>query len=100
MTMTADAAAHQTTTMRSRLLSGLLIVQIVVGFEFFWSVLTKFVRGGFVAGLGADLQERVQAAPSWYASIADNIIIPNARLFAMLTIAGSSSPVSPSSSPR
>lgn len=50
---------------KSRLLAGLLVVQIIVGFEFFWSVLTKLVRGGFVSRLGADLQDRVKAAPAW-----------------------------------
>jgi hypothetical protein len=47
-------------TTRSRLMDGLLVVQIVVGFEFFWTVLAKLVRGGFVSGLAADLQDRGQ----------------------------------------
>ena len=69
---------------KGRLLTGLLIVQIVVGFEFLWTVLVKLVRGGFVSGLGADLKNRVEAAPSWYQSLAHNVIIPNASLFAYL----------------
>jgi hypothetical protein len=89
MTTATEVAAQPASGItRSRLLSGLLVVQIIVGFEFFWSVITKLVRGGFVAGLGADLQDRVKAAPSWYASFANNVIVPHARLFAYLIIAG------------
>ncbi len=69
-------------------MKGLLVVQIVVGFEFFWSVTTKLVRGGFVSGLGADLMQRVKAAPGWYASFAHNVVIPHADAFAYLIIAG------------
>ena len=76
------------TTWKGRLLTGLLVVQIIVGFEFLWTVLVKLVRGGFVAGLGADLKDRVQAAPSWYQSLADSVIIPNANLFAYLVLIG------------
>jgi uncharacterized membrane protein YphA (DoxX/SURF4 family) len=76
------------TTWKGRLLTGLLAVQIVVGFEFLWTVLTKLVRGGFVAGLSADLWNRVQAAPAWYHSLADSFIIPHATVFAYLVIIG------------
>jgi cytochrome bd-type quinol oxidase subunit 1 len=69
-------------------MDGLLIVQMVVGFEFFWTVLAKLVRGGFVGGLGADLQNRVQAAPSWYRSFADNVVVPHAHVFGYMIIAG------------
>lgn len=37
---------------KSRLLAGLLVVQIIVGFEFFWSVVTKLVRGVLSPGWG------------------------------------------------
>jgi hypothetical protein len=73
---------------RARLLPGLLVVQIIVGFEFFWTVLVKLVRGGFVSGLGADLTDRVQAAPGWYRSLAESVIIPNATVFAYLVLIG------------
>jgi hypothetical protein len=46
---------------KARLLTGLLVVQIIVGLEFLWTVLVKLVRGGFVWGLDADLKDRVQA---------------------------------------
>ncbi len=73
---------------RSRLMDGLLVVQIVVGFEFFWTVLAKIVRGGFVSGLAADLQDRVKAAPGWYRSFADSFVVPHATAFGYLIIAG------------
>ena len=69
-------------------MKGLLVVQIVVGFEFFWSVIAKLVRGGFVSGLGADLTERVKAAPGWYSSFAHSVVIPHASTFAYFIIAG------------
>jgi hypothetical protein len=72
----------------SRLLYGLLVVQIVVGFEFFLTVLAKIVRGGFVSGLAADTAERVKAAPGWYRSFAESIVIPHATVFAYLVIIG------------
>jgi len=64
------------------------VVQVIVGFEFFWTVLVKLVRGGFVSGLAADLQNRVQAAPGWYRSFAESVVIPNASLFGYLIIMG------------
>jgi hypothetical protein len=91
MSSTVRAAGGPTATavvVRSRLLAGLLTVQIIVGFEFFWSVITKLVRGGFVTGLGADLQERVKAAPAWYASFANSVVVPHANTFGSLIIAG------------
>ncbi len=73
---------------KSRLLTSLLVVQIIVGFEFLWTVLVKHIGGAFVAGLGADLKDRVQAAPHWYQPLADSVIIPNATLFAYLVLIG------------
>jgi hypothetical protein len=82
------AGPAETATWKGRALVGLLVVQIIVGFEFFWTVLVKIVRGGFVSGLAADLHDRVQAAPGWYRSLADSVIIPNATLFGYLIIVG------------
>ncbi len=73
---------------KDRALAGLLVVQVIVGFEFFWTVLVKLVRGGFVTGLAADLQDRVQKAPDWYRSLAESVIIPNASLFGYLILIG------------
>jgi hypothetical protein len=90
MSTQAQTAAQpaEAATWKSRALVGLLVVQIIVGFEFFWTVLVKIVRGGFVSGLAADLQTRVEAAPGWYRSLAHSVIIPNATLFGYLIIIG------------
>jgi hypothetical protein len=87
-TVTTQQWLPATATWRGRLFAGLLVVQMIVGFEFFWTVMVKLVRGGFVAGLGADLKDRVQAAPGWYQSLADSLIIPNASLFAYFVLVG------------
>jgi hypothetical protein len=87
-TQVPDQVGHVEVGWRARLLAGLLVVQIIIGFEFLWTVLVKLVRGGFVSGLGADLQQRVQAAPGWYRSLAHSVIIPNATLFAYLILIG------------
>lgn len=71
-----------------RFITGLLVVQLIVGFEFFWTVTAKLVRGGFVSGLAGDLKDRVTAAPGWYRSFADSVVIPHASLFGYLIIAG------------
>ncbi len=90
MSSTVQTTQPPATTMalKGRLLAGLLVVQIIVGFEFFWSVLSKLVRGGFVSGLGADLQNRVKAAPAWYASFTNSVVVPHASAFAYLILAG------------
>jgi hypothetical protein len=59
----------------------ILLVQAFVGYEWFDSGLTKIVRGGFPAGLAADLHDRVQSAPGWYRSFIDGSIIPHGVLF-------------------
>ena len=84
----AVVAPDDRATWKDRALVGLLVVQVIVGFEFLWTVLVKLVRGGFVSGLAADLQDRVQAAPDWYRSLADSVIIPNATLFGYLIVIG------------
>jgi hypothetical protein len=87
-TAVSQQGAPALTAWRARLLAGLLFVQIIVGFEFFWTVLVKIVRGGFVSGLAANLQDRVQAAPAWYSSLAHSYIIPHASTFAYFVIIG------------
>ena len=59
-------------------LVGLLMVQLIVGYEWFNSGLTKIIRGGFSSGLASDLTDRAKGAPSWYRSFLDGSIIPNA----------------------
>jgi hypothetical protein len=65
-------------------LVGLLLVQLLVGYEWFVSGLTKVVRGGFPGGLAGELREKSAGAPSWYRSFLDGSIIPNAPAFGYL----------------
>jgi len=65
-------------------LIGLLLVQLLVGYEWFISGLTKIVRGGFPGGLAKELTEKSEGAPGWYRSFLDGSIIPNASAFGYL----------------
>ena len=65
-------------------LVGLLLVQLLVGYEWFVSGLTKIVRGGFPSGLAKELTEKSQGAPGWYRSFLDGSIIPHASAFGYL----------------
>ena len=60
---------------------GLLIVQIIVGWEWLISGLTKIFRGGFPSGLGADLTDTSKDAAGWYRDILHSLIIPIAKPF-------------------
>ena len=63
---------------------GFLVVTMVIGYEWFISGLVKFVRGDFPSGLGAELLEKSEGAAGWYASVLENAVIPNAKLFGYL----------------
>lgn len=62
-------------------MTGLLVVNLVVGYEWFMSGLVKFVRGGFPTGLAAELLEKSEGAPGWYRSLMMSAFIPNAQRF-------------------
>jgi hypothetical protein len=62
-------------------LVGLLVMQLLVGYEWFVSGLTKIVRGGFPSGLADELREKSQGAPGWYRSFLDGSVIPHASTF-------------------
>ena len=59
-------------------LIGLLVIQAAIGYEWAMSGLTKIVRGDFPSGLGAELRDKSQGAPSWYRSFLDGSVIPHA----------------------
>jgi thiosulfate dehydrogenase [quinone] large subunit len=69
-------------------LAGLIAVQILVGYEWLISGLTKIVRGGFPAGLADELTDKSQGAPGWYVSFLDSVVIPHGKLFGYLSEAG------------
>ena len=77
-------------------LLGLLAIQVLIGYEWFMSGLTKvvrggfpsglakIVRGGFPSGLAAELTDKSQGAPGWYRSFLDSSVIPNGAAFGYL----------------
>lgn len=69
-------------------LLGLLAIQVILGYEWFMSGLTKIVRGGFPSGLADELTEKSEGAASWYVSFLDSVVIPNGSTFGVLIILG------------
>lgn len=63
---------------------GLLLVEMIVGYEWLVSGVTKFVRGGFPSGLADELLEKSVGAPAWYSSLMKSAFIPNAEVFGYL----------------
>jgi uncharacterized membrane protein YphA (DoxX/SURF4 family) len=59
----------------------LLLVQVVLGYEWLVSGLTKAVRGGFPQGLADELGDMSHGAPSWYQHFLTSIVLPHAQLF-------------------
>jgi uncharacterized membrane protein YphA (DoxX/SURF4 family) len=62
-------------------LIGLLIVQMIIGYEWLLSGIAKFAKGDFPSGLADQLAEAANAIGGWYASFLNNAIIPNAAAF-------------------
>ena len=60
---------------------GLLVVEMVIGYEWFISGLVKFIRGDFPSGLAAELLEKSKGVAAWYGSFLQTAVIPNAVLF-------------------
>ena len=59
----------------------LLLVQVVIAYQWLVSGLTKLVHGDFPTGLAAELQDMSKAAPGWYRSFLDGAVIPHAVAF-------------------
>jgi hypothetical protein len=57
---------------------GLLVVEMVIGYEWLMSGLVKLVHGDFPTGLAAVLLEKLPKVPAWYASFLRAVVIPNA----------------------
>lgn len=63
---------------------GLLIFEIIIGYEWFISGLTKFVRGDFPSGLPDELAGKSADVTGWYAGFFNGVVIPNATIFGYL----------------
>ncbi len=66
----------------------LLVVQILLGYEWLASGLTKLVHGDFPGGLADELAERPPGVPGWYRSFLDAAVIPHAHAFGYLVELG------------
>ena len=65
-------------------LMGLLVVEMIIGYEWLISGVAKFVRGGFPSGLADELLEKSEGVPAWYSSLMQSAFIPNAVAFGYL----------------
>ncbi len=63
---------------------GLLLVAMIVGYEWFISGLVKVVRGGFPAGLAEELTKKAPDATTWYGLFLESAVIPNASILGYL----------------
>jgi len=63
---------------------GFLLVQIVVGYEWLSSGMTKLVHGDFPRGLADDLHERSKDSYVWYRHFLESVVIPHASAWGYL----------------
>lgn len=63
---------------------GLLVLEMIIGYEWFISGLIKVTSGIFTSGLADELAEKSAGAFGWYASFLNGVIIPNATVFGYL----------------
>jgi len=63
---------------------GLLLVEMIIGYEWLVSGVAKLVRGGFPSGLADELLTKSVGAPAWYGSLMKSAFIPYAEVFGYL----------------
>ncbi|MDP1860545.1 MAG: hypothetical protein Q8K82_17850 [Gemmatimonadaceae bacterium] len=62
-------------------MAGLLVVEMVIGYEWFISGLLKFVRGDFPSGLADELLAKSDGVSAWYGSFLKTVVVPVAQAF-------------------
>lgn len=62
-------------------LIALLVLEIIIGYEWLVSGLTKLVLGDFPSGLAGELADKATDVAGWYASFFNGVVIPNAVAF-------------------
>jgi hypothetical protein len=60
---------------------GLLLVEMIIGYEWFISGLVKFVRGDFPAGLANELLKKSAGTSEWYGGFLKGAAMPFAEPF-------------------
>ncbi len=63
---------------------GLLVVEMIIGYEWFISGLVKVVKGDFPAGLAEELTKKAPDPTTWYGAFLKSAVIPNAVIFGYL----------------
>ncbi len=63
---------------------GLLLTEMIIGYEWLVSGVAKFVRGGFPSGLADELLKKSADSPGWYGSLLKGAVIPYAEVFGYL----------------
>jgi hypothetical protein len=66
----------------------MLLVQMLLGYEWLMSGLSKVVRGGFLAALQDDMTFRSGSLGGWFGFLLDTAAIPNARVVAVIVVIG------------
>jgi uncharacterized membrane protein YphA (DoxX/SURF4 family) len=79
--MERKRTASETGTDGRNAIVALLVIQILLGYEWLASGLTKLAHGDFPGGLAGDLAERSKEASGWYRSFLDSAVIPHAQAF-------------------
>ncbi len=72
-----------TSSAKGRVFPGdaLLVIQLIVAWEFLMSGLNKIVRGNFPSDLGTELKDQLGDAYSWYRPVLRHVVIPQGELF-------------------
>jgi len=60
---------------------GFLVMEMIIGYEWFVSGLVKLVRGDFPSGLASELLKKSAEMAPWYGSFIKSAVIPNGALF-------------------
>lgn len=88
MSSTNGSSTTQQNVRAGAALVTLLAVQIIIGWEWLASGITKVASGTFVSGLAGELHDKSRDAAGWYRSFLDSSIIPNAHTFGVLIEVG------------
>jgi thiosulfate dehydrogenase [quinone] large subunit len=74
--MTRTRRSHEETITGAGL-AGLLVIQIIIGYEWLVSGVTKLWRGGFANGLAGELRDKSHGVASWYKGFLNDVVIPH-----------------------
>lgn len=80
-TIELTSAAARRPERRSSALTALMLVQIVVGYEWLASGLSKLANGNFVGGLAAELADLGRDSSPWYGHFLRTAIVPHSVAF-------------------